>query len=43
MSRVGLEPTVPIFELPKTVCALDCAVTVNGAVLHVAIKYSVDH
>jgi hypothetical protein len=28
MSRVGFEPTIPVFEQAKTVHALDCAATV---------------
>jgi hypothetical protein len=28
---VGFEPTIPVFERAKTVHALDCAATVNGA------------
>jgi hypothetical protein len=30
MPRVGFEPTIPAFELAKTVHALDCAATVIG-------------
>jgi hypothetical protein len=30
--RVGFEPTVPAFELAKTVHALDCTATVIGRV-----------
>jgi hypothetical protein len=30
MPRMGLEPTIPVFERAKTVYALDCAVTVIG-------------
>jgi hypothetical protein len=30
MSRVGFEPTIPVFEREKTVHALDGAVTVIG-------------
>jgi hypothetical protein len=30
MPRVGLEPTIPVFERAKTVHALDSAATVIG-------------
>jgi hypothetical protein len=30
MPKVGLEPTIPVFEGAKTVHALDCAATVIG-------------
>jgi hypothetical protein len=30
MPRVGFEPTIPVFERPKTVHALDGAATVIG-------------
>jgi hypothetical protein len=30
MPRVGFETTIPVFERPKTVHALDCAATVVG-------------
>jgi hypothetical protein len=32
MPRVGFEPAIPVFELPKTVHALECAATVIGGV-----------
>jgi hypothetical protein len=38
VTRVGLEPTIPLFGLPKTKCAVDCAVLVNDVVLRVAIQ-----
>jgi hypothetical protein len=31
MPRVGFEPTIPVFELTKTVHVLERAVTVIGA------------
>jgi hypothetical protein len=31
MSRVGFEPTIPVFELKKTFHDLDCAATVIGS------------
>jgi hypothetical protein len=31
MPRMGFEPTIPVFERPKTVHALDRAATVIGA------------
>jgi hypothetical protein len=30
MPEVGLEPTIPVFQRPKRVHALDCAATVIG-------------
>jgi hypothetical protein len=33
MSRVGFEPTIPVFERAKTVHASDRAVTVIGCVV----------
>jgi hypothetical protein len=35
MSQVGFEPTIPAFELAKTVLALECVATVID--LHIAI------
>jgi hypothetical protein len=32
MPREGFEPTIPAFEKPKTLHALDCAATVTGSV-----------
>ena len=37
MLRVGLEPTIPLFGLPKTIYAVDCTVLVNDVILRVAI------
>jgi hypothetical protein len=34
MPRVGLEPTIPVFERAKTVHALDRAATVIGKISH---------
>jgi hypothetical protein len=34
MSRVGFEPTIPVFERVKMVHALDCAVTLIGIKRH---------
>jgi hypothetical protein len=35
MPRVGVEPTIPVFERAKAVHALDGATTVIGCRLHV--------
>jgi hypothetical protein len=35
MPQVGFEPTIPVFELAKTVHALDGAATVSGFVCNV--------
>lgn len=37
MPKVGLEATIPLFGLPKTICAVDCAVLVNDVILLAAI------
>jgi hypothetical protein len=34
MPRVGFEPTIPVFERPKTIHALDRAATVIGSMLN---------
>jgi len=43
MPRMGLEATIPLFGLPKTIYAVDCTVLVNDVILRVATRYCVDH
>jgi hypothetical protein len=38
MPRVEFDPTIPMFELAKTVHALDRAVTVNDTYFHTELK-----
>jgi hypothetical protein len=37
-ARVGLEPTIPVFERAKTFYALDRAATVNGPIRFMICK-----
>jgi hypothetical protein len=43
MPRVGFEPTIPVFELEKTVHALDRAATVIGTLTYTEFKFSKIH
>jgi hypothetical protein len=41
ISRVGFEPTIPVFERGKTVHALDSAATVIGLVLRYTRNFAI--
>jgi len=36
MSRAGFEPTIPVFEVFKTICALESVATGTGSGAHLA-------
>jgi hypothetical protein len=38
MPRVGFEPTIPVFERPKTVRALDRSAIGNGKIIYKTVK-----
>jgi hypothetical protein len=39
MPQVGFEPAIPVFELAKTVHALDCAATVIGTSVRINLEF----
>jgi hypothetical protein len=41
MPRVGLEPTIPVFERAKTVHVLDCVAAVKGKAVEIIAKFFV--
>jgi hypothetical protein len=43
MTRVGFQPTIPVFERTKTAHALDGAATVIDSIYFVVSKYSIFH